>query len=161
MQLQNAEVAISSPVAGADLRAALVASCLRGALPPVDLRAVCLVRAMLPVEHSNRIGQRMAVNMPRCLLHSRQVMLTLHAAALTTLLLHSMAQQAAGGVWKDQDCNVRRGQRPHVDRHAPSCDWRAPGSWLQERAEQWQKGRGNNDLPSRRALALQTCAELR
>ena len=25
----------------------LVASCLRGALPPVDLRAVCLVRAML------------------------------------------------------------------------------------------------------------------
>ena len=35
------------PVAGADLRAALVASCLRGALPPVDLRAVCFVRAML------------------------------------------------------------------------------------------------------------------
>ena len=33
--------------AGADLRAALVASCLRGALPPVDLRAVCLVRAMV------------------------------------------------------------------------------------------------------------------
>lgn len=31
---------------GADLRAALVAICLRGALPPVDLRAVCLVRAM-------------------------------------------------------------------------------------------------------------------
>merc|ERR1719486_1677760 len=34
------------PVAGADLRAALVASCFRGALPPVDLRAVCLVRAI-------------------------------------------------------------------------------------------------------------------
>ena len=33
-------------MAGADLRAALVASCLRGAFPPVDLRAVCLVRAM-------------------------------------------------------------------------------------------------------------------
>ena len=29
------------------LRAALVASCFRGALPPVDLRAVCLVRAMM------------------------------------------------------------------------------------------------------------------
>ena len=29
-----------------DLRAALVASCLRGALPPVDLRAVCFVRAI-------------------------------------------------------------------------------------------------------------------
>ena len=28
------------------MRAALAASCLRGALPPVDLRAVCLVRAM-------------------------------------------------------------------------------------------------------------------
>ena len=36
-----------APVAGADLRAALVASCLRGALPPVDLRAVCLVRAIV------------------------------------------------------------------------------------------------------------------
>ena len=34
-------------LAGADLRAALVASCLRGALPPVDLRAVCLVWAMV------------------------------------------------------------------------------------------------------------------
>jgi histone H3 len=34
------------PVAGADLRAAFVASCLRGALPPVDFLAVCLVRAI-------------------------------------------------------------------------------------------------------------------
>jgi len=34
-------------VAGTVLRAALVASVLRGALPPVDLRAVCLVRAMV------------------------------------------------------------------------------------------------------------------
>ena len=33
-------------VVGADLCAALVASCLRGALPPVDLRAVCFVRAI-------------------------------------------------------------------------------------------------------------------
>ena len=32
------------------LRAALAASCLRGALPPVDLRAVCLVRAIVVVE---------------------------------------------------------------------------------------------------------------
>lgn len=31
---------------GALLRAALVASCFLGALPPVDLRAVCLVRAI-------------------------------------------------------------------------------------------------------------------
>lgn len=37
---------VPPPALGADLRAALVASCLRGALPPVDLRAVCLVRAM-------------------------------------------------------------------------------------------------------------------
>ncbi|KAJ6681104.1 hypothetical protein OIU74_019558 [Salix koriyanagi] len=28
------------------MRAALVASCLRGALPPVDFLAVCLVRAI-------------------------------------------------------------------------------------------------------------------
>jgi len=34
------------PVVGADLRAALVASCFLGALPPVDLRAVCFVRAV-------------------------------------------------------------------------------------------------------------------
>ena len=35
------------PVAGADFLAAFVASCLRGAFPPVDFRAVCLVRAMV------------------------------------------------------------------------------------------------------------------
>ena len=34
-------------MAGALFRAALVAACLRGAFPPVDLRAVCFVRAML------------------------------------------------------------------------------------------------------------------
>ncbi len=34
-------------MAGADLRAAFVASCFRGALPPVDLRAVCFVRAIV------------------------------------------------------------------------------------------------------------------
>ena len=38
---------LTPPVAGALFLAALVANCLRGALPPVDLRAVCLVRAML------------------------------------------------------------------------------------------------------------------
>ena len=32
---------------GADLRAALVASCQRGALPPVDLRAIFFVLAIL------------------------------------------------------------------------------------------------------------------
>jgi hypothetical protein len=36
-------------VKGADLRAALVASCWRGAAPPVDLRAFCFVRAMAKV----------------------------------------------------------------------------------------------------------------
>ena len=35
------------PVDGALFRAALVANCLRGALPPVDFRAVCLVRAIV------------------------------------------------------------------------------------------------------------------
>jgi hypothetical protein len=42
-QVQTEDV----PVAGADLRAALVANCFRGAFPPVDLRAVCFVRAIL------------------------------------------------------------------------------------------------------------------
>ena len=44
---------LTPPVAGALFLAALVASCLRGALPPVDLRAVCLVRAMLVVERKD------------------------------------------------------------------------------------------------------------
>jgi hypothetical protein len=38
---------LTPPVAGAVFLAALVASCLRGALPPVDLRAVCFVQAMV------------------------------------------------------------------------------------------------------------------
>jgi hypothetical protein len=37
---------LTPPVDGADLRAALVANCFRGAFPPVDFRAVCLVRAI-------------------------------------------------------------------------------------------------------------------
>ena len=44
---------LTPPVAGALFLAALVASCLRGALPPVDLRAVCLVRAMLVNERKD------------------------------------------------------------------------------------------------------------
>ena len=35
------------PVVRPDALAALVASCFRGAFPPVDFRAVCFVRAML------------------------------------------------------------------------------------------------------------------
>ena len=50
---------MTPPVAGADLRAALVASCLRGALPPVDLRAVCFVRA--GGEEWGGKGRRMSV----------------------------------------------------------------------------------------------------
>jgi histone H3 len=34
------------PAVGADFLAAFEASCFRGALPPVDFRAVCLVRAI-------------------------------------------------------------------------------------------------------------------
>jgi hypothetical protein len=37
---------LTPPVWGALFLAALAASCLRGAFPPVDLRAVCLVRAL-------------------------------------------------------------------------------------------------------------------
>ena len=33
-------------IAGADFLAALLASCFRGTFPPVDMRAVCFVRAM-------------------------------------------------------------------------------------------------------------------
>ena len=38
---------LTPPVAGALFLAALVTNCLRGAFPPVDFRAVCLVLAML------------------------------------------------------------------------------------------------------------------
>ena len=41
---------LTPPVAGALFLAALVASCFLGAFPPVDLRAVCLVLAMLTVD---------------------------------------------------------------------------------------------------------------
>jgi len=37
---------LTPPVEGALFLAALVASCFLGAFPPVDLRAVCLVRAI-------------------------------------------------------------------------------------------------------------------
>ncbi len=40
---------LTPPVAGADLRAALVANCFLGAFPPVDFLAVCLVLAILKV----------------------------------------------------------------------------------------------------------------
>ena len=39
------------PSREAPLRAALEASCFLGALPPVDLRAVCLVRAMVSYQN--------------------------------------------------------------------------------------------------------------
>ena len=45
-------------MAGADLRAAFVASCLRGALPPVDLRAVCFVRAMIKRLEKEEVERR-------------------------------------------------------------------------------------------------------
>ena len=41
------------PVAGALFRAALVANCFRGAFPPVDFRAVCLVRAIAKVRNQS------------------------------------------------------------------------------------------------------------
>lgn len=50
MGIPSASYITSIPVVGADLRAALVASCFLGALPPVDLRAVCFVRAMTESE---------------------------------------------------------------------------------------------------------------
>jgi histone H3 len=48
---------LTPPVAGADFRAAFVASCFLGALPPVDLRAVCLVRAM-SIDYWNEIREK-------------------------------------------------------------------------------------------------------
>merc|ERR1712029_183856 len=43
---------LTPPVAGADFLAALVANCFLGAFPPVDLRAVCLVRAIFTNSYS-------------------------------------------------------------------------------------------------------------
>lgn len=40
-------LSLTPPAVGADLRAALMASCLRGALPPVGFRAVCFVLAIV------------------------------------------------------------------------------------------------------------------
>ena len=52
---------LTPPVAGADFLAALVASCFLGAFPPVDLRAVCLVRAMASVQ---MILMRLTLRLP-------------------------------------------------------------------------------------------------
>jgi hypothetical protein len=50
---------LTPPMAGALLREALVASCLRGSLPPEALRAVCLVRALyLDQSHKNGVQNR-------------------------------------------------------------------------------------------------------
>ena len=51
---------MTPPCAGADFRAALVASIFLGALPPVDLRAVCLVRAEEAGEKRRREGEEEA-----------------------------------------------------------------------------------------------------
>ena len=58
----KANTFLTPPVAGALFLAALVASCLRGALPPVDLRAVCFVRAIVAAAKvwvSRREGRRL------------------------------------------------------------------------------------------------------
>ena len=49
VKFKNVINTMSSLTVGADFLAALVASCLRGAFPPVDLRAVCFVLAILIV----------------------------------------------------------------------------------------------------------------
>jgi hypothetical protein len=44
--MKNCPFTVMFSSAGALLRAALVANCFLGAFPPVDLRAVCFVRAI-------------------------------------------------------------------------------------------------------------------
>ena len=44
-------------MAGADFRAAFVASCFLGALPPVDFRAVCFVRAISNDQEKHFLGK--------------------------------------------------------------------------------------------------------
>ncbi|GBP97058.1 hypothetical protein EVAR_46757_1 [Eumeta japonica] len=59
---------------GCALRAAFVASCLRGALPPVDLRAVCFVRAMTDYLRHNTLyaaHTQISHTNPRLLLTAR------------------------------------------------------------------------------------------
>ena len=50
------------PVAGADLRAALVASCFLGAFPPVDFLAVCFVRAIWNTKTDSRWKKKNAMS---------------------------------------------------------------------------------------------------
>ena len=47
------------PIAGAALRATFVNSCFWGALPPVDLRAVCFVRAMLSSDETRPLEEHL------------------------------------------------------------------------------------------------------
>ena len=49
---------LTPPVAGALFLAAFVANCFLGALPPVDLRAVCFVRAIFCILGVKEICER-------------------------------------------------------------------------------------------------------
>ncbi len=55
---------LTPPQAGVDFRATKVASCLRGAFPPVDRRAVCLVRAISPTINTERPKRRSGLATP-------------------------------------------------------------------------------------------------
>ncbi len=50
---------VQPPAAGALLRAAFVASCFWGTLPPVDLQTVCFVLAMLSSDDTIPLGEHL------------------------------------------------------------------------------------------------------
>ena len=91
---------LTPPVAGADFLAALVASCFLGAFPPVDLRAVCLVRAIATVQ------------------------MILMAPAVWAALILTRVQQSQGAtlapltnIGAHIPCSSRQSHRPRSPRH--------------------------------------------
>jgi len=52
--IERSPIESDAPLVGALFLAAFVANCFRGALPPVLLRAVCLVRAMVSLQRPRK-----------------------------------------------------------------------------------------------------------
>jgi hypothetical protein len=102
-QARRGRTFFTPPVAGADLRAALVASCLRGALPPVDL-----LRGAAGAQEEARRGQGKEACVARAT-HAR--------AHAPSRLLGTSHGEEGEGVREE-----RREQewRPHLARRASS-----------------------------------------
>lgn len=118
---------MTPPVDGALLRAALVASCFLGAFPPVDLRAVCLVRAMTASELFSSpfyrelpslVGQSTKICSLRCLNQWRGVQAVIRPPP--RVLIHARSGERGGGRGRERaERKVKKKNRGMISRYPP------------------------------------------